>query len=745
MTWLDIGNGWRNIFLLSSGVQALALGAFFAAHRLFARRSRLACFLTGVAATPFIQYLWMLALAFLWPQAPKLVIIGAPPVLGALGLLVMLLRRLTRIRPLLKQGVGFIRRLCRFDKPSLIALCFALCVVILLAPVCVRFAGSLNAIQGGDAGEYMALAQRYCADRSLGNLLEKDETVGHFRGHSHFPSMELYMSYGLFHTGGDAYGYPYDKPAMTGVGLLIFYAVAAFLALLLILCGERRAFVLLGLVLLNLTPNLYDSVAAAPRDIWRILAVFLSILGLYGVEPLGGGRAYLGKLVFVFGLCFTVMSAHVVCFVVLPFVVAAWVLWRWLEAVIRRDRTAWRTLLSSVGIALSGAAGTVTAYLGNLWCFQKWGEMSPWRLMTTYTTAPWYSMYMDIEYKLDETTTHLNFLQAKDDILLSYATPIGLWGFRLALIALAAVGVWLIIRRVKLKQQEQTILIEARAAGSGGSPTAVLLTAAEDESTRTVSRLVYAALLTLLTLAPMTGLLDSPLYSFSGSFLKLPRYTLQWFMLATVMICTALSALCPCWKALCDRLSQRRWAWLQRHGSPIAAGLIRRIPLYLCVLCCVLGFVKGTSQTGYTTSFYRDSRTVMEDQSILLDNGYQERYSLLTAVAAAVPEEETILITRVGYQYPLKGRGYLLLSNPIVPILNMTLAEIPPELERLNAAMIATEPDFWDDRYFPLTTLHQYLQTLPPEQVVETAQMRLYLLSPALVSAAHAALPLPED
>ena len=42
----------------------------------------------------------------------------------------------------------------------------------------------------------------------------------------------------------------------------------------------------------------------------------------------------------------------------------------------------------------------------------------------------------------------------------------------------------------------------------------------------------------------------------------------------------------------------------------------------------------------------------MEDESILLDNGYRERYGLLTAVAAAVPEDETILITRVGYQYP---------------------------------------------------------------------------------------------
>lgn len=740
MTWLDIGNGWRNLFLLSCGIQALALGTFFAIHRLFAPKSRLACFFTGIAATPLIQYLWMLLMGLLWPHAPKMLLIGAPPALALIGLLVMALCRIRELAALPRRGTKFLRRLCRFDKPSLMALCFALCMGIMLTPVCVRFAGSMNAIQGGDTGEYMALAQRYCSDRDMGNLLEKEETVGHFRGHSHFPSMELYMSYGLMHTVGMEYGYPYDKPAMTGLGLLIFYAVAALLALLLVLCGERKAYVLLGLLLLNLTPNLYDSVAAAPRDIWRILALFLSMLVLYGVKPRGGAAAYLGKLLLVFCLCFTVMSTHVVCFVVLPFVVIAWVVWRWVEALMRRDRTAGRTLLSAVGVALSGAAGTVTAYLGNLWCFQRWGEMSPWRLMTTFTDAPWYGMYMDIEYKLDETTTHLNFFQSMDDILLSYATPIGLWGLRLAVAALIGVMVWLILRRAGLKRQEQTLLIQAKACNTDG-PTAVYLTAREDAAAQTASRLIYAALLTLLTLAPMSGLLDSPLYSFSGSFLKLPRYTLQWFMLAAVMICAALSALGAVWPQLCAAFARRRQAWLRRHGgldTPLYH--VKRLPLYLCALLCVLGFVKGTSQTGYTASFYRDSRQVMESESILLDNGYRQRYGLLTTVAAAVPEEQKILITRVGYQYPLKARGYLLLSNPIVPILNMSYDEIPGELARLNVAMLATEPRFWDERYFPLSTLHQYLQTLPPRQVVQNEHMRLYLLDPALVPVAQAAL-----
>ncbi|MEG0512095.1 MAG: hypothetical protein RR653_05185, partial [Clostridia bacterium] len=76
MDWLSVGNGWRNLYLLSCVLQAAALGLLFAAHRIPFQKSRAASFCTGVAAVPFLQYLWVLALAFLWPNAPRLVYIG---------------------------------------------------------------------------------------------------------------------------------------------------------------------------------------------------------------------------------------------------------------------------------------------------------------------------------------------------------------------------------------------------------------------------------------------------------------------------------------------------------------------------------------------------------------------------------------------------------------------------------------------------------------------------------------------
>lgn len=713
MDWLAIGNGWRNLFLLSCMVQMGALGCLFAARSWFSRGSRLACFLTGVAVTPLAQYLWMLLLSVVWPHAPRMVYIGVLPALSVLCVLVLGIRRIRRIRTLVKSGFAYVRRLLHFDRPALIALCFALCIALLIGPACVRFMSSMDSVSGGDAGEYMALAQRYCEDRSLANLLEKEETVGHFRGHSHFPSLELYISYGLFHTDGEV-GYPHDKAAFTGLGMLVFYAGAAYAALLLTFCKEKKVCVLLGLILFNLVPELYFSVAGAPRDLWRILALLFASLVFAGFQEDGNWKHYLGKLLWVFVLCFTVMSTHVVCFVVLPFIVVAWVLWRFLHKGLTSLGGVWRALGRSVGLALAGALGTLIAFAGNLWCFFKWGEMSPWRLMTTFTDAPWYDMYMDIEYKLDETTTSLNFFEASDSILMSYATPIGVWALRLALVALIAVLAYLVAVRIGMWRKVREILGAERAGAIG------LINNGPME--KLASRMGLCALLVILTLAPMTGVLDSPLYSFSGSFLKLPRYTLQWFLWGNVMICAAFSALIDLWPRLIQRvkkLAGQKW--------------IQTIPAWLCAFVCLLAMAKGVNQTGYTNTFYRYSRSVMEDESILLDNGFREQYALLMDVAADVKEDEKILITRVGYQYALRGKGYLLTSNPIVPLMNLPLSEVEGALKEMNAVMLATEPDFWDERYYPMSTLNEYLCQLPADQIIETEKMRLYLLDRRLI------------
>ena len=166
---------------------------------------------------------------------------------------------------------------------------------------------------------------------------------------------------------------------------------------------------------------------------------------------------------------------------------------------------------------------------------------------------------------------------------------------------------------------------------------------------------------------------------------------------------------------------------------------MENLPACLCVLLCLMGVVKGTNQTGYTNTFYRYSRDVMESERILLDNGFRERYGMLMAVAEHVEEDQKILITRVGYQYPLRGRGYVLTTNPIVPLMNLPVEEAEAALEDMNVAMLATEPDFWDERYYPLSTLADYLETLPQDQIVETGDMRLYLLDRSLIPYALAA------
>ena len=712
--WLTIGNGWRNVFLLSCLLQAAALGTLCAVQCWFSKTSRVACFLTGVSATPLVQYLWMLIIAVLWPHAPKLVYIAVLPVLaGGYGLF-LLLRYFRKIPTILSSYGVFLKRILRFDKPALISLCFAAALAILLLPVCIRGMTSMNSASPGDSGEYLGLAVRFCEDRNLSALLEKNENEGHFRGHSHFPSMELYMSYGLMHT-QEVYGYPYDKPTFTGLGSLVFYMTAAYAALLVILTKERKRWILLGMLLLNLVPSLYDSALSAPRDIWRILAVLIGVLFFEGLKPCNAKnwKGYCGKLFAAFVLCFTVMSAHVVCFVVLPFVVLGWVLWRWYEAACTPEKRGGKALLSAIGIACAGAVGTLIAFSGNLWCYLQWGMMSPKRLMTEYTTAPWYEAYMLGEYKLEETTTQLDFWKARYDIVMSYATPIGLWGMRLAAVFLV-LGIVYLIWTLVCRHKAARLLIEKK------------------EGVEFAGVLMFAAFMTLLTLAPMSGLLDTSLYSFSGSFLALQRYTLQWFLLAAIMICTALAALENAWIFLgswVKKFFQKNYAGVkEKTWTRMLSEAWESLPAVLCAALCVIAFVQGTSQTGYSASFYRDSRAIMEKDSNL-DHPFLRRYGLLLTAERYVPAEEKILLSRAGYQYPLRARGYVLTSNPIVPLMNCTAEEVPSALLEMNVAMLATEPEFWDERYFSKSALSDYLNNLPPEQILQDGnQMRLYIL-----------------
>jgi len=701
MTWLDIGNGWRNLFLLSCMLQAFALGVLFAVHGFWMKRNRAAAFLAGVAVTPFAQYLWMLLLSLLWSEAPRLIYIGVPPALAAGYLLFLLFKTRGRWLALLQSGWQAVRKL-RIDRAAIVSVCFAAAMAVLLLPVCIRTATSAIAAQG-DSGEYMGLALRYAETRDTAALLTKNDTQADYRGHAHFPSLELYMAYGLMHT-SDTYGYPYDKPMFTAVGLLVFYLLAAFLALCLRAARGKLRWVMLGLLLLNLIPNLVYSFGGATRDAWRCLAVLLAALAFFDLRP-GKGRHYLLNILFAFFVGFTAMSAHVLCFVIVPFIVVAWVVAVWLEALAKRDRPL-RTLLKSAGAALGAAAGVLLGFAGNLWCYFKWGELSPWRVITTYTDAPWYQTYLELDYRLEETTTHLNFWSARRDIVMAHATPVGIWGMRLAVLAAVLFVVWVVWKR---RQRP-----------------ADLTKTAPDMS------LPMIALLTLCTLAPMTGLLDTRFYSFSGTFIKLQRYTLQWYLFACALLAAAGAWAEDKWPMFVQWIQKR----IKKPALPAWAG---RLPAYLCVVLCVCWFAEGTKVTGYSASFFRLGRPWLTEPAYAQDTYIIDEYGTLMKFAALLGDDQNLLIARENYQYPLHSRALLLTANPVAPILNLTLAEIPAALARQSIVAVVTEPGYWDDRFYGETTLSEYISALPPEQIVQEDAMRIYILDAELAAAYHAA------
>lgn len=706
MTWLDIGNGWRNIYLLSVMVQCVANGLFCALHGFPLKKQRFASLLVGIASTPLLQYLWMLFVALVWPHSPRLFIIGLPPAMAAIAILVMLLRRIHSIPLWLQKAKEILSKKHLPNRAAVVSICLACAMMVLLLPSCIRMMSSMYTISGGDSGEYMGLALRWCENRDFSQLLEKEDPIGHYRGHSHFPSLELYMSYGLMHTGGEM-GYPNDKAAFTSIGLLLFFVFISYAGLLWLACGKKKIWIALGLLCFNLVPSLYYSALGAPRDIWRILAVLLAVAFLCGFTEKGNWRTYLLKCFVMCFICFTVMSAHVVCFIILPLLVVAWVLWRLLASAVSKEENYGKHILRTLGLAVSGAVGTIIAFLGNIVCFVRWGNLSPFRLMDTFTTAPWYDLYMEKEFKLKETTTTINFLQNKDNVLMSHATNLGVWGFRLAVIVLIFGIFWLLLRKKDMYRHERF----------------------EPAVTASVLKCLCASLMLLLTLLPVTGLLDTKLYSFSGSFLKMARYTLQWYMLCGIMICAFCACISEIWPILCRKLAL---SCPQNKHVVQSILWLRRVPSFFCAVLCCMAFVDGTAQKGYSESFYRQSRNTMEDAFILLDNSFQSRYSFAMDVMEEVQDDEKLLITRVGYQYPFRSKAYFLAANSIVPILNLPENEIEQTLIDMNVVAIASEPSFWDTRYFHLSTLNDWLNKLPPERIVETDRMRIYFVSETL-------------
>lgn len=697
LTWLDVGNGWRNLYLLSCAAQMLALGTAFARGRLLGRR--LPSFLLGMAATPFVQWLWMLLMGAVWPQAPRLLLIGALPAAGAIYLLVTLLRSRKRWRSWISSALERLRALPRMKPGDALCLALALALAIVLVPVGVRMATS-TALCWQDSGEYLALASRYAQTRDLAQLLEKDVTDGYFVAHGHFPSLDLYESYAFLHTGGTI-GYPYDKPVFTALGLLPGYLMLAMVAALLLVTRGHRKATALGLLLIGLVPMLYASLIAAPRDLWRMLAMLAFFLCFSALRPEGRWPAVLGKAALAMLLGFACMASHVVMFVILPFLVVAWVLVWWLGAI--GSGEAGRTLGRAVVVALGAAAGVVTAFLGNLQCYLKWGQMLPAMRMDSFTDAAWYPLYDRMMRRSEAISTSTPIWRQPDRVLLGYLSPVGWLGLICALLLLTAAVVALVRRAREPIRRAAPIESLARVR-------------------------CFLAFGLLLMLLPMTGLLDTPVYSFSGAFTAVPRYTVQWFLLATLLPPALLSALeerAPAWAD----------AWATRRAArPGVLRACKAAPAAALTLLCVLAFAACTSARGYTDNVYRMTvcKGLLENPAYSQDNTLRTRYQTLLRVADCLEDGQELLLVDLGDQYGARGKGRFLQSDAYSELLVTPEAEMARALAEKRIAVIATSIRFWDDRFYVQTDLDAYLRTLPPNRVVEDGTMRFYVLEPSL-------------
>ena len=124
---------------------------------------------------------------------------------------------------------------------------------------------------------------------------------------------------------------------------------------------------------------------------------------------------------------------------------------------------------------------------------------------------------------------------------------------------------------------------------------------------------------------------------------------------------------------------------------------------------------------------------MLSDEGMALDSGFRQRYDLLLQLQPLVGDTQKVLLTRPGYQYALRAKGYILTANSIVPLLNLPLTEVEPALKAMGVAALCTETDFWDERYYALSTLNEYLSGLPAAQIVDDGHMRVYLMDKTLI------------
>ena len=243
MTWLDIGNGWRNLFLLLRASGGGAGPLVLPAGLVPAPGIRWPAFSRALAATPCAVSVDAAAGAGGGPRpqgGSYRCAAGAgggrPAGWGS--------SRLTRLRAFLRvgapahamphSGCGPLR-MDRATAAAWLRLAWSFCLRRCACATCPAWRACAGATRANTWPWPNATVRTATWETSW-----KDDTTGHFRGHNHFPSLELYMSYGLFHTGGQV-GYPNDKAVFTGLGLNTFYVAAAYLALLIVACQGAGA------------------------------------------------------------------------------------------------------------------------------------------------------------------------------------------------------------------------------------------------------------------------------------------------------------------------------------------------------------------------------------------------------------------------------------------------------------------------------------------------------------------------
>ena len=315
---------WATIYTVSLIIPSLALGATAVHMPRHLGGTRVSRFLIGFATTPFLIALWTLVLSVVSPGAPRFLFYLTPSIISIVPLILYGRRTLRR----LFREWWRARRTCVNPVPIYFSY---VCAAVLATSVLSTLAANAKAqFINHDVLAHLSVALPFAEARSASAIPDFTATIDEpTMSQSHTYLYPAFLANALMTTGSETLGYPNDYAARAAIQIMIVYLLISVVALA-ATSGQMGAG---PLALMLLLPALAIRMSFNCHRMPFQLIPLVLLAAVLSEIPARRLRRRLkpGYLVPCAMFAGFSVAAHTINIVILPLVVAAWLVWMLLE------------------------------------------------------------------------------------------------------------------------------------------------------------------------------------------------------------------------------------------------------------------------------------------------------------------------------------------------------------------------------------------------------------------------------